>query len=151
MPQALPQGYGQEVTLQPMSKQSVETIGDQSNSAPDDLFQRVIQAESGGNQSAVSNKGAIGVAQIMPKTAPDAAKAAGLPYDPKRLKTDPEYNAALGKAYLDKMLDKYQGNEAHALMAYNWGQGNVDMWLKSGGDPRRIPKETKDYLTKILG
>lgn len=114
------------------------------------LFDRVIKAESSGNQSAVSPKGAIGIAQIMPRTAPDAARAAGLPYDFNKLQNDPEYNAALGKAYLGKMMDKY-GNEAHALIAYNWGPGNTDKWLRSGGKFERLPKETQAYLQKILG
>jgi hypothetical protein len=125
-------------------------LAPQSNAAPD-LFQRVIQTESAGKQSAVSPKGAIGVAQIMPNTAYDAAKAAGLPYDFNRLKTDPEYNAALGKAYLNKMLERYNGNEAHALVAYNWGPGNADKWIKRGANFNLLPKETQNYLKKILG
>jgi hypothetical protein len=123
-------------------------IGPQTNVRPE-LFERVIHTESRGNQAAVSPKGAIGVAQIMPNTAPDAAKAAGLPYDFNKLKTDPEYNAALGKAYLGKMLDKY-GNETHALIAYNWGPGNTDRWLKRGGNIDLLPKETRNYIRKIL-
>lgn len=125
-------------------------ISPQSNASPQ-LFDRVIQAESRGNQSALSSKGAIGVAQIMPRTAPDAARAAGLPYNFQKLQTDPEYNAALGKAYLGKMLDRYNGNETHALIAYNWGPGNTDKWIKSGADISRLPQETKNYIQKILG
>jgi soluble lytic murein transglycosylase-like protein len=121
------------------------------------LFQRVIQQESGGKQfdskgrPLRSNKGAVGIAQIMPKTAPEAAQIAGLPWDEKRYLTDPEYNAALGEAYLNKKLEEFGGNEALALMAYNWGAGNVRAWLKRGADPRKVPAETRNYLTKILG
>jgi hypothetical protein len=128
---------------------NLPTLAPQSSAQPD-LFQRVIKQESNGKQSAVSPKGAIGVAQIMPNTAYDAAKAAGLPYDFNRLKNDPEYNAALGKAYLDKMLAKYNGNEAHALVAYNWGPGNADKWIKRGADFNLLPKETQNYLKRIL-
>lgn len=137
----------------PMPAVNVPQVSPQSNaqSQTPDLFSRVIQQESRGNQAAVSNKGAIGVAQIMPRTAPDAARAAGLPYDFKRLQTDPEYNAALGKAYLDKMLERYNGNEAHALIAYNWGPGNTDKWLRSGANLARLPAETRNYIQKILG
>lgn len=134
----------------PMPTVNLPQISPQSSVQPQ-LFDRVIQAESRGNQSALSNKGAIGVAQIMPRTAPDAARAAGLPYDFNKLKSDPEYNAALGKAYLGKMLDRYKGNEAHALIAYNWGPGNTDKWLRSGANISRLPKETRDYIQKILG
>lgn len=134
------------------------TIAPQSQAQPqqqistngNDLFSRVIRQESGGNQSAISKKGAIGVAQIMPNTAKEAAEAAGLPYDPIKLRTNAQYNAALGKAYLEKLQGKYQGNNALALMAYNWGQGNVDMWIRSGAKLSRIPAETRNYLQKIL-
>lgn len=128
-------------------------ISPQSNAVPaqnDDLFARVIQQESGGNQKAVSKRGAIGVAQIIPATAKEAAADAGLPYDAFKFRTDPQYNAALGKAYLGKLQNKYN-NDALALMAYNWGQGNVDLWLKSGAKVEKIPSETVKYLNNILG
>lgn len=134
----------------PMPQVNLPQSSPQSNAQPQ-LFERVIQQESRGNQAAISPKGAIGVAQIMPRTAIDAARAAGLPYDFKRLQTDREYNAALGKAYLDKMLDKYNGNETHALVAYNWGPGNTDKWLRNGANPVLLPKETRNYIQKILG
>ena len=38
-----------------------------------------------------------------------------------------------------------------ALMAYNWGPGNVDIWLKSGSNPDRVPAETQNYVKRILG
>lgn len=130
----------------------------QSQPAPQSsLFDRVIQQESRGRQfdddgrPLTSPKGAVGVAQIMPKTAPEAAKLAGLPWDAKRYREDPEYNAALGKAYLDKQMETFGGDETLALMAYNWGPGNVKLWLKSGAKPERIPAETQQYLKNILG
>jgi len=130
----------------------------QSNASPQtpDLFSRVIQQESGGKQfnakgnPLISNKGAVGVAQIMPGTAYDAAKAAGLPYDPRKIYTDPEYNQKLGEAYLGSMQKKY-GDDTLALMAYNWGPGNVDSWMKRGAKPDQIPAETKNYVRRILG
>ncbi len=120
------------------------------------LFDRVLQQESGGRQfdksgnPLTSPKGAVGIAQVMPKTGPEAAKLAGLPWDAHRFKTDAEYNAALGRAYLDKQMQEF-GDEALALIAYNWGPGNTRLWLKSGGKPERLPKETRNYLMAILG
>lgn len=137
------------------SQQTVQSpIPPQSNAQP--LFNRVLATESGGKQfnpkgnPLISNKGAVGVAQLMPTTAYDAAKAAGLPYDPRRIYTDANYNAALGKAYLGQMQKKY-GDDRLALMAYNWGPGNVDKWLKSGSNPDKIPTETQNYVRRILG
>lgn len=123
----------------------------------------VIQAESGGDPTAVSPKGARGLMQLMPDTAKEMASELGMPYSEERLTSDPQYNMALGTAYLNKMLGKYNGNQALALAAYNAGPGQVDEWIKENGDPRtgeistaewveRIPfKETRDYTAKITG
>lgn len=125
--------------------------------AANDLFHRVIQQESGGKQFDKKGKplkskvGAIGIAQLMPKTAPEAAKLAGVPFDNKKYRTDANYNAKLGKAYLSHLLDKFDGNEVHALMAYNWGKGNVRSWIKQGKPIAKVPQETKQYVLNILG
>jgi hypothetical protein len=115
----------------------------------------LIRQESGGNQSAVSPKGAIGVAQIMPGTAPEAAALAGVPYDENRLKTDAAYNAQLGKAYLQKQVDTF-GNMPQALAAYNAGPGAVQKAVQkaasTGGDwLSYLPSETQNYVKSIMG
>lgn len=121
------------------------------------LFQKVIQQESGGKQfdksgkPLASSKGAIGIAQVMPKTAKEAAKLAGLPYSEKRYRTDPAYNAAIGEAYLNKQLQDFGGDEALALMAYNWGPTAVKGWLKRGARINEVPLETRKYVASILG
>lgn len=121
----------------------------------------IIQAESSGDPSAVSPKGAKGLMQLMPSTAEEMAKELGVPYSEERLTADPNYNMALGNAYLNKMLGRYNGNTTLAVAAYNAGPGNVDEWIKANGDPRtgqvsdqawidKIPfKETRDYTGKI--
>lgn len=121
----------------------------------------IIQAESGGDPLAVSDKGAMGLMQLMPDTAKEMAAELGIPYDEKRLLADPNYNTSLGTAYINKMLGRYAGNSALAVAAYNAGPGNVDKWLKEYGDPRKgeiseqewiqsIPfEETKNYTAKI--
>ena len=123
----------------------------------------VIQAESGGDPLAVSPKGARGLMQLMPDTAKEMADELGITYDEDRLTTDPQYNMALGTAYLNKMLGRYNGNKALALAAYNAGPGSVDKWIKENGDPRtgeiteaefieKIPfEETRNYTSKIVG
>lgn len=140
-----------QLSAPPPAQQEQPELKPQSN-----LFNRVIKQESGGRQldksgkPLTSPKGAIGIAQIMPATAPEAARYAGLEFDPERYRYDADYNAALGKAYLDKQLDKYNQNLAHALIAYNWGPGNTDKWLKKGGDYKKLPDETKQYIANIL-
>lgn len=127
------------------------------------LVDRVIQQESAGRIDAVSPKGARGLMQLMPETAREMAAELGLPFSEARLTSDAAYNKRLGSAYLDKMLQRYDGHQALALAAYNAGPGRVDEWLKVNGDPRsgeiatgawieRIPfQETRDYTRKILG
>jgi hypothetical protein len=126
------------------------------------LSNLVIQAESSGDPTAVSPKGAKGLMQLMPETAEEMAKELGIPYSEERLTADPNYNMALGNAYLNKMLGRYGGNSTLAVAAYNAGPGSVDKWIKANGDPRTdqitdeawinaIPfEETRNYTGKIV-
>ncbi len=108
-----------------------------------DLVRAVVTAESAGNSRAVSKAGARGLMQLMPDT------AKGLGVDPD----DPAQNVKGGVSYLKQQLTKYNNDPRLALAAYNWGPGNVDAWLKTGlgAKGQQIPKETKDYVSKILG
>ncbi len=132
------------------------------------IWQRQIQAESGGRQfdddgnPLTSPKGAVGIAQIMPTTGPEAAQLAGLPWNEERFRNDAAYNEALGRAYYEKQLEDF-GMPILATAAYNAGPGQLQEWLSSIGDPRtgqvspaefvrRIPfKETRDYVRKVVG
>jgi len=102
---------------------------------PTDLFLRLVQQESGWNPHAVSNKGARGLAQLMPGT------AAKLGVDP----SDPRENLEGGARYLRMMYDRF-GNWRHALAAYNAGPEAVE---KYGGVPPYA--ETTNYVRKIYG
>lgn len=119
-------------------------------------FTAMIQQESGGDQSAVSKKGAIGVAQVMPGTGPEAAKLAGLPWDEKRYKTDPVYNAALGFAYFKEKVRENNGDVFKGMAAYNAGQGRVQQAERRAaqtGQPWTafLPSETQQYVPAVLG
>ncbi len=133
-----------------------------SKATMEGLYKALEGQESGGNAGAVSPKGALGLMQLMPDTAKEVAERLGLPFDKDRLTSDPEYNRALGRAYLDFQVQKYEGNLVMALAAYNAGPGAVDAWRKSIGDPlkgeisteewaAKIPyKETRDYIPGVL-
>ena len=103
-----------------------------------DFALRIAQKETGNlanPETAVSPAGALGVMQLMPRT----ARGLGVK-DP----LNPDENIPGGLRYAKQMLDKY-GDEKLAAMAYNWGPGNVDKWLKSGKGIEALPRETRNY------
>ncbi len=102
---------------------------------PEDLFLRLVQQESGWNPGAVSPKGAMGLAQLMPGTAALLAVDA----------TDPAENLDGGARYLAMMFDRF-GSWRLALAAYNAGPEAVE---KYGGIPPF--DETQTYVKAILG
>lgn len=120
----------------------------------DGVWARMIQQESGGNQfdasgqPLTSSAGAVGIAQVMPDTAPEAARMAGLEWDEERYRNDPEYNQALGRAYFEAQVEKY-GDPMLAAAAYNAGPGNVDAWLVENGDPRDGSISREEWVQKI--
>jgi len=103
------------------------------------LIRAVISVESAGKQGAVSGKGARGLMQLMPDTAKELGVNPG----------DPEQNVRGGAEYLNRMLKRYDGNLKRALMAYNWGPGNVDRWIQKGGKGE-VPLETQKYVRKVM-
>lgn len=126
----------------------------------------VERRESGGNQAAISAKGAVGVMQLMPTTAPEAAKLAGVPWDEKKYKTDADYNRKLGQAYLAQQLKDFGGDVTKALAAYNAGPQSVRDAIKAMESDKReaargggklantfldyMKKETREYVRDIL-
>jgi soluble lytic murein transglycosylase len=133
----------------------------QSRMMPSDmdrLMGVVIGNESGGQQfdangqPLTSPKGAVGIAQVMPGTGPEAAQLAGLPWDEDRYKNDAQYNTALGRAYMQKQLQTF-GDVGQSLAAYNVGpQATKDAIAMANADGRPetwlsyLPKETQDYV-----
>ncbi|MEQ1888487.1 MAG: lytic transglycosylase domain-containing protein [Alphaproteobacteria bacterium] len=113
------------------------------------LILALSKQESGFNIKAVSAAGAQGLMQLMPSTAQEVSRSLKIPYSPQRLTQDPVYNLRLGTAYLDKMLDNYDGSYVMALAAYNAGGSRVVKWSAKNGDPRKSATDMIDWIELI--
>lgn len=100
------------------------------------LADALVRVESAYDPDAVSRKGALGLMQLMPDTA-------------ERLDVsnpfDPEQNVRGGMREFARLIDRYSGNFALALAAYNAGEGAVEQY-------RGVPpyRETRSYVTRIM-
>ncbi|MGB1651600.1 MAG: lytic transglycosylase domain-containing protein [Acidimicrobiales bacterium] len=108
-----------------------------------DIFARQIQMESRFDPDAVSDKGAAGIAQIMP----DTAKKPGFGIAAISLEDrfDPETGLRFGAQYMRAMLDKYDGDYPRALAAYNRGPGKIPLTGKA-----EFNEESYDYVGNIM-
>lgn len=101
-----------------------------------DLLKSMIAEESAFNASAVSPKGARGLMQLMPQTATDLGVSNAF---------HPGENVYGGALYIRGLIDRYQGDLAKALAAYNAGPAAVDRF---GGIPPY--KETQTYVRRVI-
>jgi soluble lytic murein transglycosylase-like protein len=101
-----------------------------------ELIRAIIKVESSFNPYAVSEKGAMGLMQLMPDTAKEMEVEA--PFEA-------EDNIMGGSRYFKKLLDIFDGNLRLGLAAYNAGPNRV---LANGSIPR-IP-ETEQYVKKVM-
>ena len=121
-----------------MTPQQLVTRAAEQAGLPAAIVHSVAKAESAYRAEAISPKGAIGLMQLMPKTAADFNA------DPH----DPAQNAAAGAQYLRQLLEKYEGDPhqvSKAIAAYNAGPGAVDKY--KGVPPYH---ETVQYVNRVL-
>jgi soluble lytic murein transglycosylase-like protein len=107
----------------------------QRHDVDSDLVHSMIRVESNYNPFAVSNKGALGLMQLVPSTARRFGVADVF---------DPAQNVEGGVRYLKYLLDLYEGDHRLALAAYNAGEGTVERY-------RGVPpfRETRDYVYRV--
>ncbi|MER9138740.1 transglycosylase SLT domain-containing protein [Mesorhizobium sp. M0830] len=127
------------------------------------LAYAIARQESEFNIGAVSSAGARGLLQLMPGTAKQLAKKAGLQFSQMRLTTDAGYNATLGAAFLGEQLERFNGSYVLTFAGYNAGPNRASQWVARYGDPRgkdidavvdwieRIPyTETRSYVQRVM-
>jgi soluble lytic murein transglycosylase len=116
----------------------------------------IIRQESRFQADALSSAGAVGLMQLMPRTAAKTAQKEKLPKPRKRDLTRPDLNVRLGAAYLSGLLKAYRGDYFRAVAAYNAGEGAVARWWEgSGGDhptylERVSYRETRFYMRRVF-
>lgn len=117
----------------------------------------IIRQESAFTADARSHAGAMGLMQLMPRTARRVARSMKLRppryYDLLKIDT----NIRLGVRYLKKVQDRNQGHPVLATAAYNAGQRRVIKWLPEQGQVaadiwiETVPfRETRDYLKRVM-
>jgi soluble lytic murein transglycosylase len=114
------------------------------------LIAAVIYSESKFSDQ-TSSAGARGLMQITPEAAEYIEKrSGGTTFELSDL-GDPELNIRYGTFLLRELLDRYDGDEAAALAAYNAGPGNADKWGGADLAVEGIPfPETRAYVEEVL-
>lgn len=120
----------------PGQLQALVRSASSANAVDPKLVAAVIDAESGGDPSAVSRVGAQGLMQLMPDTW--TQYGVGNPFDPVA-------NVDGGTRYLHDLLRRYRGNIKLAVAAYNAGPGAVDA---AHGIPHFA--ETRAYVDRVM-
>jgi soluble lytic murein transglycosylase len=114
------------------------------------LIAAVIYSESKFSDQE-SAAGARGLMQITPEAAKYIEKRSGGTTFKLSDLSDPELNIRYGTFLLRELLDRYDGDEAAALAAYNAGPGNADKWGGAGLKVEDIPfPETRAYVEEVL-
>ncbi|WP_347329592.1 transglycosylase SLT domain-containing protein [Marinimicrobium locisalis] len=137
-------------------QEHVKTAADATSIHPHLLF-AIARQESAFMAHARSPAGALGLMQLMPATAQQTARRAGVPYRRADL-LSPDTNITLGSRYLHELLDEFNGNRILATAAYNAGPYRVKQWLKNGEQNlpydvwiETIPfRETRGYVQNVL-
>jgi soluble lytic murein transglycosylase len=125
------------------------------HSFPPGLLHALMRQESAFDPAIVSPASAVGLMQLMPSTARQAAGEMALDYDPDRL-TSPDFNLRVGAFYLNKLFKMFQSQVVLASAAYNAGPKAVAHWVVAGADNdidlwvARIPyDETRTYVARV--
>lgn len=123
--------------IQPQTLNKAIDRASKMHSIDPNLVRAVIKAESGFDPTAISPAGALGLMQLMPKT----AKQLNV-FDP----FNPEENIEAGTRYLSYLLDSFDGDLKMSLAAYNAGENRVRR-------NKSIPpfEETRNYIKRVLG
>jgi soluble lytic murein transglycosylase len=115
------------------------------------LLLALIEVESGYDGDAVSEKGAMGLLQVMPFVAREVADELDMDFENDGGLHDMETNVKIGSHYLGKLMQRY-GDLTMALEAYNLGPAKLNTLIEEGRLRKRFTKKTlkvRDRLRKL--
>ena len=122
------------------------------------LLHAIIKAESLFDQYAISHAGAIGMMQLMPKTAKRVSKKYGIKFRSKFDLFDSTINKKIGAYHMQDLLKTFNGEIVPVIASYNAGRSVVSRWWKNKKNEsidvfiEQIPYlETRKYVKKVLG
>jgi soluble lytic murein transglycosylase len=121
---------------------SIARASERYSLSPDTIL-AVIRTESAFDVNALSDKGAVGLMQILPSTAQEIAQELRMEWRGDDLLRDPSANIEMGAYYLTKLIGQFN-NLAVALTAYNHGPGRVAELTQAKAD---LPM---GYAEKVL-
>lgn len=120
------------------------------------LVAAIIRSESNFEPHLVSDKGAVGLMQVMPETADWIAEKKGLQPPLLTQLHDESFNIEFGTWYMNWLLQQFKQNEAAMIAAYNAGPTNVRKWLNDGTWDGRLHTssnipfgETRHYVQRV--
>ena len=116
-----------------------------------ELLMSVIFSESGFRVDAVSEKGAIGLMQLLPSTAEEIADQLNLRWQGDAHLLNPQANIALGSYYLRQLMDLFDDDLELALTAYNKGPGYVHRLRALAAAEPGSAAISSAYAEKIVG
>lgn len=139
----------QELTL-PLRHEDVIRQQSREKGVDASLIAAVIYSESK-FRDRTSSAGARGLMQITPAAANEIERLSGGTTFKLKDLGDPEINIRYGTYLLRELLERYDGDVAAALAAYNAGPGNADEWGGSNLSVEGIPfPETRAYVEEVL-
>jgi soluble lytic murein transglycosylase len=114
-----------------------------------ELALAIARRESEFFAGAISGVGALGLMQVMPRTAKEMAGKLGIGYSRRRMLKDPDYNATIGIRYLEELTEEFGNSPVHIAAAYNAGPSRAHAWTAKLGDPRSPEVDVIDWIEQI--
>ena len=128
----------------PLSPLLVQTDG-----ISPELALAIARRESEFFTGAVSGVGALGLMQVMPRTAQEMSGKLGLRYSRSKMLKDPKFNTKIGIRYLEELLEEFGNSPVHIAAAYNAGPSRARNWTNKLGDPRLGEIDVIDWIEQI--